>query len=275
MEIKEGCLYLIKDEYFEKYDKTKQILDNKKESRPHYYCLKEKDILWLIPISSQIDKYKKIEQKDIEKRGECNKVCFIKVGFKQREEAILIQNIIPVLPKYILKNFIIDKQNYQVGAESSKEINRKAKQIINILNKGKTFLESQKQILEIKEELLKELKIDKEKYTQIDKVEVKSKKIEFENEETGKKIYVEMIENDGKKEVRASQSSEPFNQEPDNYIKYGSIIDAAAELIKNGFVAKKEKNIEEKKLDQNFNEMLKKKAQELENKKNDELEIEK
>ena len=72
--------------------------------------------------------------------------------------------------------------------------------------------------------------------------EVQSKKIEFSNEITGKTIYVEMRENEnGKKEIRASQNSEPFNQ-TDNYIKYESIIEAAAELINKGFRAVKEEN---------------------------------
>lgn len=57
-----GRLYFIKDEFFEivgeKYLKT-----NKGDTqRPHYYALRDSstELLWVIPCSSQIEKYKKI-----------------------------------------------------------------------------------------------------------------------------------------------------------------------------------------------------------------------
>lgn len=78
---------------------------------------------------------------------------------------------------------------------------------------------------------------------EIRNMEVKSKKIEFSNEITGKTIYVEMKETEtGQKEIRASQNIEPFRQEIGSYIKYNSIGEAATELVNNGFKAVKEEN---------------------------------
>jgi hypothetical protein len=43
--------------------------------RPTYYCTKDKDgLYWFIPMSSQVEKYKKIVDKETKKFGFCSKV---------------------------------------------------------------------------------------------------------------------------------------------------------------------------------------------------------
>lgn len=58
--------YVIKDEFFEEI-KDVNIKGNKSESRPHYYCFKDNSngVYWMIPLSSRIDKYKKIIDKKV------------------------------------------------------------------------------------------------------------------------------------------------------------------------------------------------------------------
>lgn len=58
MEIKMGYLYHIKDEYFD-FVNDENLMQNheKGTKRPTYFTIK--DILWFIPVSSKIDKYKK------------------------------------------------------------------------------------------------------------------------------------------------------------------------------------------------------------------------
>ena len=57
--------YHIKDEYFEviRDIKNSKVMSNKENGgyRPNYYAVKEvgTDIMWMIPLSSQIDKYEK------------------------------------------------------------------------------------------------------------------------------------------------------------------------------------------------------------------------
>ena len=61
MEIKTGYLYNIKDEYFDVVNDENLIQNHEKEKkRPTYFTIKDKNILWFIPISSKIDKYQKI-----------------------------------------------------------------------------------------------------------------------------------------------------------------------------------------------------------------------
>ena len=66
MEIKEGRLYFIKDEFLEKYGQKYNLMENKVEKgtkRPTYFCFKDnknEDLLWFVPMSKQFDKYFKI-----------------------------------------------------------------------------------------------------------------------------------------------------------------------------------------------------------------------
>lgn len=61
MEIKTGYLYHIKDEFFDNINDNGIMINHENgHSRPTYFTIKDKDILWFIPISSKVDKYKKI-----------------------------------------------------------------------------------------------------------------------------------------------------------------------------------------------------------------------
>lgn len=60
----EPCgLYIISDQYFLDFP-NERYMDNKKESRPHYYAIRDNDgIFWMIPLSSKVEKYRvKIEK---------------------------------------------------------------------------------------------------------------------------------------------------------------------------------------------------------------------
>ena len=66
MEIKEGKLYFIKDEFLIKYGDKYNLMENKEEKgtkRPTYFCFrdsKQNEILWFVPMSKQYEKYMKI-----------------------------------------------------------------------------------------------------------------------------------------------------------------------------------------------------------------------
>lgn len=100
MEIKLGYLYHIKDEFFTlfKDDKLMQNHENGNK-RPTYFALKDKELLWFIPISSKVSKYEKIVQNKIKKYGVCNTILIREILGKKH--AILIQNAFPILECYI------------------------------------------------------------------------------------------------------------------------------------------------------------------------------
>ena len=76
------------------------LLNHEKgKTRPTYFIIKDGDILWFIPLSSKIQKYKNIYNNKIRKYGRCDSILIEKVF--DEDSAILIQNAFPTLEKYI------------------------------------------------------------------------------------------------------------------------------------------------------------------------------
>jgi hypothetical protein len=96
MEIKTGYLYHIKDEFF-KVVKDKSLMTNHElgKKRPTYFTIKDGDILWFIPLSSKVQKYKKIIDYKIKKYGRCDSIIIRKI--LGEDSVILIQNAFPTL----------------------------------------------------------------------------------------------------------------------------------------------------------------------------------
>lgn len=64
MEIKTGYLYHIKDEFFKSVNDNSLMMNHEQGmKRPTYFTIKDKEILWFIPISSKVDKYQRIIDK--------------------------------------------------------------------------------------------------------------------------------------------------------------------------------------------------------------------
>ena len=66
MDIRQGYSYHIKDSFFEMIQ-DKHMMSNKENGsyRPHYYAIQDKtnsQIYWMIPISSQVEKYKNLNK---------------------------------------------------------------------------------------------------------------------------------------------------------------------------------------------------------------------
>lgn len=100
MEIKTGYLYHIKDQFFSIVNDNSLMTNHELgKARPTYFTIKDKDILWFIPLSSKVEKYKKIINKKIKKYGYCNTIIVDEI--LGHEAAILIQNAFPTLEKYI------------------------------------------------------------------------------------------------------------------------------------------------------------------------------
>ena len=100
MQICTGYIYHIKDEFFDKLnDRGLMINHENGKSRPTYFTIKDKEILWFIPLSSKVDKYQKIIEKKIIKYGNCKSIMIGEIANKKA--AILLQNAFPTLEKYI------------------------------------------------------------------------------------------------------------------------------------------------------------------------------
>ena len=115
MEIQQGYSYHIKDEFFDLVQ-DKYLMSNKEQGNyhPHYYAIQDRKnpkLYWMIPISSQAEKYKGIIEKKKKRYGKCNTIVI--GSFAGKENAFLIQNTFPSSSSIIfLIAFISVKVNF-------------------------------------------------------------------------------------------------------------------------------------------------------------------
>ena len=154
MEIKTGYLYHIKDEFFDVVnDDTLMKNHERGKKRPTYFTIKDKDILWFVPISSKVDKYRVVINNKIKKYGFCNTILIEKIF--NEEAAILLQNAFPTLEKYIDHVHTVDGKPARVPEKLEKIILSNFKELMKLNNRGiKVFFTD---IDKLKEKMEKEL----------------------------------------------------------------------------------------------------------------------
>ena len=81
MHVQTGYLYHIKDEFFEKINDGGLMINHEKgHSRPSYLAIKDNNILWFIPLSTKIEKYRTIIDKKEKKYGTCKTILIKKIA---------------------------------------------------------------------------------------------------------------------------------------------------------------------------------------------------
>ena len=155
LKIKTGYLYHIKDEYFDVVNDENLMQNHERgKKRPTYFTIKDKNILWFIPISSKIYKYKKIINQKVEKYGFCNTILIKKIF--DEDAVILLQNAFPTLEKYIDHVHTVGGQPARVPVKLEKIILKNFKNLMKLHNRGiKIFFAD---IDKIKEKMLEEIK---------------------------------------------------------------------------------------------------------------------
>ena len=155
IEIKTGYLYHIKDEYFDVVNDDSLMQNHERgKKRPTYFTIKDKDILWFIPISSKVDKYKKIYDKKIEKYGFCNTILIEKIF--DEDTAILLQNAFPTLVKYIDHIHTINGKPARIPEKLEKIILKNFQNLMKLHDRGINVFFTD--IDKLKEKMLKEIK---------------------------------------------------------------------------------------------------------------------
>ena len=138
MEVKTGYIYHIKDDYFNKVnDKGLMINHENGHSRPTYFTIKDDDILWFIPLSSKIKKYKKIIDTKENKYGVCRTIMIREIAGK--DSVILLQNAFPILEKYIDHPHIINGKPLKVIDSLKEEILNNFKYMISMKKEGRNL----------------------------------------------------------------------------------------------------------------------------------------
>ena len=101
MEIQQGYSYHIKDEFFDLVQ-DKYLMSNKEQGnyRPHYYAIQDKKnpkLYWMIPISSQAEKYKGIVEKYFD---HVHTIQEQPVTIHKKLDKVLVENLNEVLAMY-------------------------------------------------------------------------------------------------------------------------------------------------------------------------------
>ena len=101
MEIQQGYSYHIKDEFFDLVQ-DKYLMSNKEQGnyRPHYYAIQDRKNpkqYWMIPISSQAEKYKGIVEKYFD---HVHTIQEQPVTIHKKLDKVLVENLNEVLAMY-------------------------------------------------------------------------------------------------------------------------------------------------------------------------------
>lgn len=150
--VKVGRFYFIKDEFFDKFDPNHELMQNKDDGdgklggRPCFIAFPDTEnsqIFWLVPFSSQTEKYMGIVEHKAQKRAnlnkppvECDTIRFCDVlGHKK---AFLIQNMFPITSRYISSQYFIKNTNVEVRIAQNLEqdIIFRAKKVLKLHRNG-------------------------------------------------------------------------------------------------------------------------------------------
>ena len=152
--MKKTGFYIIKDKFFEDMPDL-YLKGNKAGNRPHYYCFEDTSIgiYWMIPLSSRIDKYRRIMEKK-EKAGKpCDILHIVKLD-DSRESAFLIQDMFPITEEYIEREYTIAGNHLMLTSEhTAREIERKARKVVGMLKRGIKFTPTQPDVMAILKKL--------------------------------------------------------------------------------------------------------------------------
>lgn len=153
MKVKTGYIYHIKDEFFDKInDKGLMINHENGKARPTYFTIKDKDILWFIPLSSKVSKYEPIIEKKIKKYGSCKSIMISEIANKK--SVILLQNAFPILEKYIDHPHTVNGRALKVIDTLKDEILSNFNSLLAMKKQGTNLFFAD--IDKIKEKMLKE-----------------------------------------------------------------------------------------------------------------------
>lgn len=136
MSVERYGLCIIKDDFFRDFPNIRHM-SNKYENRPYYLAVKEENgIIWVVPLSSKVEKYREKMRSDEEKYG--NSVFYYITRVKGEDRAFLIGNVIPVTAQYIKKPFTVNGQPFVIEDQADrKRIQSKLSRYLSMVRNGK------------------------------------------------------------------------------------------------------------------------------------------
>ena len=147
-------IYIIKEQFFEDMNDP-YLKGNKQGNRPHYYCFPDEveGIYWMIPLSSKVEKFRRIIEHRQSSDKPCDTLCIIKLD-DGRENAFLIQDIFPVSESYIEREYTVAGNHLKLTSEHQvKMIEKKARKVLKLIRHGVRFIPTQPDVMSIYQKL--------------------------------------------------------------------------------------------------------------------------
>lgn len=139
----EGHFYFLSDQYFSNFSDSK-LMSNKETAkgishdRPCFCAFQDgkSGIFWLIPISSQIQKFRCIYQNKVNKYGRCDTIDFGYVLGHQK--AFLLQNMCPATDKYIKNEYFdpVHMNPVMLDGAFERQLIQKVRKVLALQRKG-------------------------------------------------------------------------------------------------------------------------------------------
>ena len=134
--------YFLNDNYYidfpdDKLMKNKETDEAGEHKRPCFFALNDEinsNIKWLVPVSSQYEKYLIIVNKKLKKYGNCNTIVLGNLLGKRR--AFLIQNMCPSTEKYLIPYMAKNNEPIHIGDSLADKIISNAKEVLNMWKMG-------------------------------------------------------------------------------------------------------------------------------------------
>lgn len=138
MKVQQGYSYHIKDEFFEMIQ-DKYLMSNKEGGnyRPHFLAIQDntnEELYWMIPISSQVEKYRTIVEKKIKRYGKCNTIIIGK--FAGKDNAFFIQNTFPIIRKYLDHVHTIENIPVTIHNKLNRDLTVNLREVLAMYNRG-------------------------------------------------------------------------------------------------------------------------------------------
>ncbi|MGL5087176.1 MAG: type III toxin-antitoxin system CptIN family toxin [Clostridium sp.] len=149
-------IYIIKDSYFLDFQ-DKNLKQNKGETRPSYYAIKDKNgLIWAIPMTTEVAKMKE-RIKDKEDNGKRCDVFHVENLYGQ-ERGFIIGDIFPITEEYIEREYTLSGEAVVLkDTRMIKEIGKKSKQVLKLIRRGIKLHDKQPDILSIEKKLLENI----------------------------------------------------------------------------------------------------------------------
>lgn len=135
-------LYFLSDQYYldfpdDKLMKNKDTTDGVLHNRPCFFAFRDskiREIYWIVPISSRVEKFRQIERKKIQKYGSCNTIRFGTV--LGRNTAFLIQNMCPATEQYLTPYIDKNEQPIRIDGRIAADVEKNARDVLAMAKRG-------------------------------------------------------------------------------------------------------------------------------------------